>query len=105
MRGFAAEGVNVVSLGLVSTDMCHWSSVRFDDIDLAVMVTASHNPGRYNGVKVCEKGGVPFNFKTHSPAIRSIMSDLPELLGGQSGTIEFRSILEDWIGHVSAFAA
>lgn len=106
MRGLSDEGVEVVSLGLVATDMCHWSSVHYPDIDLAAMVTASHNPGKYNGLKACLKGGVPVNLKDHGPALRELMASLPETDATMKrGSIEHRDILPAWVEHAVAFAA
>jgi len=57
-RGIRDEGVGVVDLGLVATPMLYHA---VDHLGLAggVMVTASHNPGRYNGFKVCREHAIP----------------------------------------------
>jgi phosphomannomutase len=102
--GLLSQGADVVSLGLVATDMCHWSSVRYSDVDLAIMVTASHNPGRYNGVKICRQGGVPVNHKEHAAELKGLMLSLPEGTSASRGTLESRDILADWIEHAASFA-
>jgi phosphomannomutase len=56
--GIRDEGLDVVDLGLVSTPMLYFG-VEATSAAGGVMVTASHNPGRYNGFKVCLAHAVP----------------------------------------------
>jgi len=56
--GIRDEGVGVVDLGLVSTPMLYFA-VDALGLDGGLMVTASHNPARYNGLKVCRAHAVP----------------------------------------------
>jgi phosphomannomutase len=58
MRGIRDEGAGVVELGLCSTPMLYFA---VDDLGVGggVMVTASHNPARYNGLKVCREHAIP----------------------------------------------
>ena len=52
--GVTAQGLDVVSIGLCSTDMLYFAS---GSLDLpGAMFTASHNPARYNGIKMCRAG-------------------------------------------------
>lgn len=58
IEGIRDEGAGVVDLGLVSTPMLYYG---VDALGLGggVMVTASHNPARYNGLKVCREHAIP----------------------------------------------
>ena len=57
IAGAVSAGARVVDLGLSSTDMCYFAS---GDLDApAAMLTASHNPAAYNGVKFCLAGARP----------------------------------------------
>ncbi len=61
-RGAAAAGADVLAGGLGSTDMLYYASG-----DLGVpgaMITASHNPARYNGIKLCRAGAKPVGIET-----------------------------------------
>ncbi|HEY6497899.1 MAG TPA: phosphomannomutase/phosphoglucomutase [Streptosporangiaceae bacterium] len=61
-RGVTAQGADVIAAGLGSTDMLYYASG-----DLAVpgaMITASHNPARYNGIKLCRAGAKPVGQQT-----------------------------------------
>ncbi|HIP49286.1 MAG TPA: phosphomannomutase/phosphoglucomutase [Lutibacter sp.] len=59
IQGVLDAGADVVSLGLVTTPMLYFSSHFFDDVDGAIAVTASHNPGEWNGVKICRRNATP----------------------------------------------
>ena len=57
-KGIIDAGANVIDLGICTTDMTYFASAFYDDIDCAIMITASHNPSQYNGLKAVLKGAV-----------------------------------------------
>jgi phosphomannomutase len=57
-KGLRVQGVQVVNIGKVSTPILYQSVAR-NDFDAGVMITASHNPGQYNGFKFCRKDARP----------------------------------------------
>src|SRR6202044_2111504 len=64
-RGAAAQGADVLSGGLGSTDILYYAS---GSLGMAgAMVTASHNPARYNGIKLCREGARPGGADTGRP--------------------------------------
>lgn len=60
--GLMETGCNVKDIGICTTPTIYYLSVNNDDVDYGVMVTASHNPIDYNGLKVCDQDGVAFHF-------------------------------------------
>ena len=61
-RGAAGQGANVLAAGLGSTDMLYFGS---GDLSIpGAMVTASHNPPQYNGIKLCRAGARPVGIET-----------------------------------------
>jgi phosphomannomutase len=70
-EGVTSRGVGVVDLGLASTDLLYFAS---GSLDLpGVMLTASHNPPRYNGLKFCLSGARPVGEDTGLREIRALV--------------------------------
>jgi phosphomannomutase len=61
--GITAAGANVVSIGQCTTPTVYFA-VATGGYDAAVMITASHNPPQYNGLKVCKTGARPVDYAT-----------------------------------------
>lgn len=58
IAGMSRQGANVVKIGLSTTPMLYFASWNLK-ADVAVMVTASHNPAKWNGLKLCQKKAMP----------------------------------------------
>ncbi|MEU3773171.1 phosphomannomutase/phosphoglucomutase [Streptomyces sp. NPDC032472] len=70
-RGAAARGADVTLIGLCSTDQLYYAS---GSLDLpGAMFTASHNPARYNGIKLCRAGAAPVGQDTGLSQIRELV--------------------------------
>jgi phosphomannomutase len=80
-RGAASQGANVIQGGLGSTDMVYYAS-GFLDIPGA-MITASHNPAKYNGIKLCKPGAKPVGIET---GLADIKKDVEAALSDNSNT-------------------
>jgi phosphomannomutase len=79
-RGAAAQGADVIAAGLGSTDMLYYAS---GDLGLpGAMVTASHNPPQYNGIKLCKAGAKPVGEET---GLRELREMAEHTLSGQQG--------------------
>ncbi|MFD7494778.1 phosphomannomutase/phosphoglucomutase [Streptomyces sp. NPDC059832] len=75
-RGAASRGADVTLIGLCSTDQLYFAS---GSLGLpGAMFTASHNPARYNGIKLCRAGAAP--------------------VGQDTGLLEIRALVEKWSG-------
>jgi phosphomannomutase len=61
-RGATSQGADVIAGGLGSTDMVYYAS-GFLDVP-GIMITASHNPAKYNGLKLCRAGAKPVGIET-----------------------------------------
>jgi phosphomannomutase len=74
--GLTKQGRDVWDIGLVTTDMVYFGAGRFaDEVAGGVMVTASHNPGKYNGIKMVGKGGVPMGAANGLMDIKKMVAD------------------------------
>jgi phosphomannomutase len=100
-EGATSVGVNVVDLGLASTDLVYFAS---GSLDLpAVMLTASHNPKDYNGLKFCMPGARPVGEDSGLREIRAIVErgDIPP--AATKGTVSQRDLLAPYTEHVLSF--
>ncbi|MFD5493431.1 phosphomannomutase/phosphoglucomutase [Streptomyces sp. NPDC127091] len=101
-RGAAAHGVDVTEIGLCSTDQLYYASGALDLP--GAMFTASHNPARYNGIKLCRAGAAPVGQDTGLAEIRELVekwseTGAPEPVG-PTGTITRRDTLGDYAAHL-----
>ncbi|MBB2742643.1 UNVERIFIED_ORG: phosphomannomutase [Microbispora rosea subsp. rosea] len=105
-RGATSRGADVINAGLGSTDMLYYAS---GSLNLpGVMFTASHNPAKYNGMKMCRAGAVPVGTDTGLLQIRDRAAELLDTglggseLGGEpgKGTVTERNLLEGYAAHL-----
>ncbi|MGW4022316.1 phosphomannomutase/phosphoglucomutase [Streptomyces sp. NPDC005009] len=102
-RGAAAQGADVTEIGLCSTDQLYYASGA---VNLpGAMFTASHNPARYNGIKLCRAGAAPVGQDTGLAEIRELVerwsaSGAPEPTAGARGTITRRDTSDDYAAHL-----
>ncbi len=95
--GVMDQGLNIIDIGLASTDMCYFASGHFDFP--AAMVTASHNPAEYNGLKICMNQARPVGQDSGLKEILQIVNTSPQrqaVIGGRE-TID---VLDDFATHV-----
>jgi phosphomannomutase len=88
MRGAAAAGADVLDLGLVGTEMVYFAVGELE-LDGGVMVTASHNPKEYTGMKIVRRGALPVGGESGLLDVRDRALALTEVEGdgGDGGTI------------------
>jgi len=99
-RGVNDQGVDVVELGLCSTDEVFFASGRFDSP--AAQLTASHNPAAYNGMKLCLAGAKPIGEDSGLQDIKAMTaSGLPS--AAERGSVSQRDVLADFAVHVHSF--
>src|SRR4051812_49762862 len=79
--GVIGRGLDVVEAGLGSTDLLYFAAGSLDMP--GAMFTASHNPARYNGIKLCRAGATPIGDETGLRAIReTVEAGVPAGPGG-----------------------
>ncbi|WP_328377259.1 phosphomannomutase/phosphoglucomutase [Streptomyces sp. NBC_00440] len=101
-RGAAARGADVTLIGLCSTDQLYFASGQFDLP--GAMFTASHNPARYNGIKMCRAGASPVGQDTGLAEIRTLVetwsaTGAPEA-APTPGTVTERDTLKEYAAHL-----
>lgn len=95
--GVTEQGLDVVHIGLASTDQLYFASGRLHLP--GAMFTASHNPAKYNGIKLCRAGATPIGQDTGLAAIReAVEQGVPDGPGG--GTETRRDVLADYADYL-----
>ncbi|MGA5708609.1 phosphomannomutase/phosphoglucomutase [Streptomyces cellulosae] len=101
-RGAAGQGADVTEIGLCSTDQLYYASGALDLP--GAMFTASHNPARYNGIKLCRAGAAPVGQDTGLAGIRALVEEWSDTGAPQkaatAGTVTRRDTLEDYAAHL-----
>lgn len=93
-QGAASQGVNVTLLGLTSTDELYF--VAGTQRCAGAMFTASHNPAKYNGIKLCRAGAAPVSTDTGlSDIARMLLEGVPEY-AGKPGVVEKHDALDEY---------
>ncbi len=103
--GAMTRGVDIIDLGLASTDLVYFAAGVLDAP--GAMFTASHNPAEYNGIKFCLSGARPVGIDTGLADIRDAAK---RILGGTAptvaptrGTRTERDMLDEFADHVVSF--
>ena len=97
-EGAAAHGVDVVLIGLCSTDGLYFAS---GSLDLpGAMFTASHNPAAYNGIKMCRAGAAPVGQDTGLADIAAMLVEGVPEYDGRVGTISHHDMLDDYAAYL-----
>ncbi|CRK59722.1 Phosphomannomutase [Alloactinosynnema sp. L-07] len=97
-EGANGEGVDVVNIGLASTDMLYFAS---GSLNLpGAMFTASHNPAKYNGIKLCRAGAAPVGQDSGLTDIqRDVENETPG--SGKTGSVERRDLLAEYAAYLN----
>ncbi len=100
-EGIVSQGADVIDLGLASTDLLYFASGSLDVP--GIMLTASHNPKEYNGLKFCLAGAKPVGEETGLLDIRALVEGPAPDPAAEPGTVEHRDLLGAFVDHVLSF--
>ena len=101
--GLTGQGRVVVDLGQITSDMMYYAVGQYDFAGGA-MVTASHNPGEYNGIKLTAKGVAPIGEDSGLSVIKQTITDDSYQPPSGDGTVRSLDILDGWVKHALTFA-
>ena len=101
-EGARAVGVEVVDLGLASTDFLYFATGYLDAP--GAMFTASHNPAQYNGIKLCRAGARPIGADTGLGEIAELTESFyDQPAEGVLAPLVARELIDEWVDHVHSF--
>ncbi len=104
ISGFVDAGVNVVDIGGITTDMLYFAVGR-SDYSGGVVVSASHNPKQYNGMKMVREKAAAISSDTGLFDIRDTLKAEKDktVSSDTKGRVEQQDVLNDYIDHVLGF--
>jgi phosphomannomutase len=102
-EGVTGLGVDVTEIGLASTDMLYYASGALDAP--GAMFTASHNPARYNGIKLCRAGASPVGQDTGLDEIAALLDQGPGAAASSgdaaaAGSVSQRDLRDDYAAYL-----
>lgn len=102
IRGITDQGVNAIDLGMTTTDELYFAVGKFD-YPAGVMITASHNPGKYNGMKFCRAQAFPVSLESGLADIRDLAISGNYVEPGHKGQVIQQDVLDDYVQHALSF--
>jgi phosphomannomutase len=102
MRGVTEQGADAIDLGLTTTDELYFAVGKYS-YPAGVMITASHNPGQYNGIKMCREEAIPISSETGGDAIRDIVLAGQFASPPRQGQVIKRDVTDDYVDHCLSF--
>lgn len=96
--GITSQGLDVIRMGLASTDMLYFASGKLNLP--GAMFTASHNPAAYNGIKLCFSGARPIGRESGLLAIENLMTEGVPMVMRNVGVEKQESMLQAYVDHL-----
>jgi phosphomannomutase len=100
-EGVTSRGVDVVDIGLATTDMLYFASGRLDLP--GAMFTASHNPPAWNGLKLCRAGAAPVGEDSGLMDVRDLAERGTVTAPAARGRVSRQEMLDEYVEHVVSF--
>lgn len=101
-EGLIQQGRDVIDIGQVTTDMIYFATGHLQTAGGAV-VTASHNPGAYNGLKLCREEAQPIGVETGLEDIKQRINR-GKFRQAKPGNANEQDIMHEWVEHALGFA-
>ena len=98
--GATSQGMDVIRIGLASTDMLYFASGKLNLP--GIMFTASHNPAKYNGMKLCKSGARPIGQDTGLLKIRELIEKGVPISNRPVGSSRKENLLKDYANYLFA---
>jgi len=102
-RALNDNGVDVIDLGLCGTEMVYYATPALD-ADGGIMITASHNPPEYNGMKFVRKGSLPIGYDSGLKEVeKMILSDNLSPLSHDPGDTKHFNVMNGFLNNLKKF--
>jgi phosphomannomutase len=101
-KGITDAGADVYDAGLTTTPMIYWGTAQFA-FNASVMITASHNPKEYNGLKVSGKNAVPVGYDTGLKELEHLIHTKTPELASNKGKIISKEFKNEYLEFLSRY--
>ncbi len=102
IRGVTDQGADAIDLGLTTTDELYFAVGKFN-YPAGVMITASHNPKQYNGIKTCREHAIALSSATGLNDIRDLMLKGSFPTPAEQGRVIRLDVTQDYVDHALSF--
>jgi phosphomannomutase len=103
IKGLTENGASIVDIGLCGTEMVYFSTPHFN-ADGGIMITASHNPPEYNGMKFVRKDSVPVGYDSGLNKVEElILSNDLDVKTKDKGKVEIADVMHAFIENLRRF--
>lgn len=103
-NGITRQGADVIDIGLCSSPMSYYANGKLE-ADGSIMITASHNPGIYNGFKFCQQNAVPISSQNGLYDIENIVERESWPESERTGSIYQHNIADEYADFLKQFAS
>jgi len=103
IEGLIKQGREVLDVGMITSDMISFAVGQYD-LAGGAMITASHNPGQYDGIKLTAAGVNPIGIDSGLQEIKQVVLDKSFADAAEPGRKLEKNILSDWVEHTLRFA-
>lgn len=102
LQGLTESGCDVIDIGQCGTEMIYFATVHLG-LDGGIMITASHNPKEYNGMKFVRKGARPISGDNGLRELESQVASGEFPKAAAAGKVEKRNILTEYVQHILSY--
>ncbi len=101
-EGITDAGADVLNAGITTTPMIYWGTGKFN-LEFSLMITASHNPSDYNGLKFSGKDVLPIGYDTGLNALEKLVESDTKIPVGNKGKIITYKFSDDYLGFLNKY--
>jgi phosphomannomutase len=102
IHGITEQGADAIDLGLTTTDELYFAVGKYG-YPAGMMITASHNPAGYNGIKMCREQAIAISSETGGNQIKQIVLSGRFTLPTRAGQVIHRDIIDSYVAHCLSF--
>ena len=102
IQGVTDYGLDVINIGLCGTDMVYFATAALKAVG-GIMITASHNPANYNGLKFVREDAIPISGDTGLVDICDLVMAKNYVTSDHKGSVSTKDVLSEYIDHILKF--